>query len=175
MFGKQFLVMVEGAVALAAIWWATMVWRGPVAVPAMALSDTAGRGALAARWLLVPGLSLLFGVVVTAGSRFFIPRAFEGSQDSLGRFMEVNLRYNRNTLEQSLLAAIAWFGLALALPGPQLSLIPALAVLFGVGRAAFWIGYQSASWARAFGFSLTFYPTAIALIWLAMHYAGGGR
>ena len=173
MWGKRFLVLVEGAIALGAIWWVTMVWRGPVVVAAMAMQDKASRLALAAQWLLVPGLSLLFGILVTTATRFFVPREFEGSQDGLGRFMEVNLRYNRNTIEQCLLAAIAWLGLALALPPSRLSIIPALALLFGAGRATFWIGYQSASWARAFGFGLTFYPTAIALIWLAMHYGRG--
>ena len=40
--------------------------------------------------------------------------------------------------------------------------------IFAVGRAAFWIGYLAAPWARAFGLGLTFYPTAVALVWLAI-------
>ena len=55
----------------------------------------------------------------------------------------------------------------LALPHEQLGLIPLLAI-FATGRAIFWIGYLIAPWARAFGLALTFYPTAAALIWLAL-------
>jgi hypothetical protein len=65
------------------------------------------------------------------------------------------------------LAAIAWTGLALALSARDLSLIPALAGLFAAGRVAFFAGYLYAPWARAFGLSLTFYPTIAALVWLA--------
>ena len=64
------------------------------------------------------------------------------------------------------LAAIAGTGLALALPEEDLSLIPRLAVLFGVGRIAFWIGYLIAPWARGFGMGLTVYPTFGAFAWL---------
>jgi len=81
--------------------------------------------------------------------------------------MEINLRYNTNTLEQTVLAAVAWMGLALQLRPQDLGLIPALAGLFAIGRAAFWLGYLYAPWARAFGLGLTAYPTFAALIWLA--------
>ena len=54
------------------------------------------------------------------------------------------------------------------MPDRATILIPALASLFALGRAAFWIGYLVAPWARAFGFALTFYPTAVAIVWLAL-------
>ena len=72
-----------------------------------------------------------------------------------------------STLEQTILAAAAWAGLALTLPAGRLGLIGPLAILFVVGRAAFFAGYLAAPWARAFGFGLTFYPTGAALVWLA--------
>jgi hypothetical protein len=138
--------------------------RGPEPVA------TAERLALAWRWLLVPGLCLLAGIGMTANQRFlradFIDGAKPAASDKPG-FMEVNLRYNLNTLEQTVLAAIAWTGLALELRPQDLGLIPALAGLFAVGRAAFWIGYVLAPWARAFGLGVTAYPTFAALIWLA--------
>jgi hypothetical protein len=65
------------------------------------------------------------------------------------------------------LAAIAWAGLALALPHEALTLIPAMAIVFIVGRALFWIGYLIAPAARALGLGLSAYPTFAALIWLA--------
>ena len=66
-----------------------------------------------------------------------------------------------------MLAAIAWTGLALALPHEMLRLIPAMAFVFIAGRALFWIGYLISPVARAVGMGLSAYPTFAALIWLA--------
>ena len=132
----------------------------------------AERLAVAARWLLVPGLCLLAGLGVTANQRFLRTDAIDGQTDFKPGFMDINLRYNKNTLEQTVLAAIAWTGLALALRPADLNLVPALAALFALGRATFWIGYLYAPWARAFGLGLTFYPTIAALIWLAFRLFG---
>jgi hypothetical protein len=129
---------------------------------------TADRLALAWRWLLVPGLCLLAGVGMTANQRFLRADAIDGGPAKRPGFMDINLRYNTNTLEQMMLAAVAWTGLALNLAPQNLSLIPSLAGLFAVGRAAFWIGYLYTPWARAFGLGLTAYPTFFALIWLAV-------
>jgi hypothetical protein len=132
------------------------------------LDDTAERLAFAAKWLLVPGFALLLGVGLVANRRFFAPDAIDGSREPESRSLEINLRYNQNTLEQTALVLIAWPLLALWLPADRLGLVPLLAILFGVGRAAFWIGYLIAPWARAFGFALTFYPTVAVYVWLAI-------
>jgi hypothetical protein len=134
--------------------------------------DAAARLAYAARWLLLPTLCLLAGVGMMANRRFFSHDAVDGTRAPASAALEINLRYNQNTLEQSVLAAAAWSGLALALPHERLGLIGMLAVLFALGRALFWIGYLIAPWARAIGFGLTFYPTAVALVWLAARALG---
>lgn len=163
MLRKQMLVLLGMALATALL---IVLWLNDpdigVAPPA---DDTAARLAFAARWLLVPGLTLLVGIGFTANRRFFTADAIDGT-DGSNRTLDINLRYNRNTLEQTVLAAIAWTGLALALPGERLTLIPVLAVLFAAGRVSFWLGYLMAPWARAFGFALTFYPTAAVYVWL---------
>lgn len=129
-------------------------------------SDTQdGRLMLVGQWLLLPGLALLAGVLAMATGRFFMG-ATDGSRTPAAHGLEVNLRYNLNTLEQIVLAAIAWAGLASALPHAQLNLIPLLATVFVVGRAAFWLGYLFRPVARAFGFLLTFLPTCICYLWL---------
>jgi MAPEG family protein len=133
--------------------------------------DDGARLAYAARWMLLPGLCLLAGIGFVANRRFFVPDAIDGAPASASRVLDIALRYNRNTLEQTVLAAIAWSGLALALPHARLGLIGLLAVVFTLGRIAFWLGYLIAPWARAFGLGLTFYPTAVALIWLAIRLA----
>ena len=132
------------------------------------LAQTSGdRLAFAVRWLLVPGLALFVGIGLTANQRFLKSDAIDGERKVESWAFEVNLRYNQNTLEQLALAAVAWTGLALALPAEQLGIIPRLAILFGVGRAAFWLGYLYAPWARAFGMGLTAYPSFVALVFLA--------
>jgi hypothetical protein len=167
---KQLLVfigMLAAVIAVAAVAQHALGVRGPAPV---AVAD---RLALAWRWMLVPGLCLLAGIGTTANQRFLRADFIDGERPAASAadqpgFMEVNLRYNTNTLEQTVLAAVAWTGLALELRPQDLGLIPALAGLFAAGRAAFWAGYLYAPWARAFGLGLTAYPTFAALIWLAL-------
>jgi hypothetical protein len=166
MFGKQMLVALGMAVATAVV---LIAWNGPLHPNIVLPVDAAGeRIAFALKWLLVPGFTLLVGIAMVANRRFFSADAMDGTRLPQSTTLEINLRYNQNTVEQAVLVAIAWPVLALLLPLSQLGLIPVLAVLFGAGRIAFWIGYLMAPWARAFGFALTFYPTVVAYVWLAI-------
>lgn len=167
MFGKQVLVAIGMATAIAVIWLALAgPLRPMIAVPMD--NGNASRLIFAAKWLLVPGFALLIGIATVANRRFFLPGAIDGTRVPESPALEINLRYNQNTLEQTVLTLIAWPLLAVLLPPAQLGIIPVLAVLFGAGRIAFWIGYLIAPWARAFGFALTFYPTVAAFVWLAI-------
>jgi hypothetical protein len=135
---------------------------GAAALPA----DTpAARLAFVAHWLVLPAVTLLAGVILAA-RRGFHADAIEGTRTPASHGLEINLRYNQNTLEQVVLAVIAWTALALVLPHASLVLIPALATLFLVGRASFWIGYLLHPMGRAFGMVLTVLPTLGALGWL---------
>jgi len=127
--------------------------------------DLATRLAFALRWLLAPGLMLLAGIQVAA-SRGFHADAIDGTLTPKSHYLEIALRYNQNTLEQAVLAAIAWCGLAVTVSHASLAFIPAMAGLFVVGRAAFWIGYLASPTARAFGMVLTGLPTIAAFAWL---------
>lgn len=169
MFAKRAYVLSGMLLAVAVL---ALLWHygaGRLAFLSPQEDNTASRLALAARWLLIPGLALLAGIGMVANRRFFVADAIDGTRVPVSRSLEINLRYNQNTLEQTVLAAIAWTGLALALPHDKLSLIPALAILFGVARVLFWLGYLVSPAARAFGFALTFYPTVAVLVWLAVH------
>jgi hypothetical protein len=129
--------------------------------------DTAARLAYAAQWMLVPGLTLLAGVF-GASRRGFYADAIEGTRTPSSYSLEINLRYNQNTIEQTILAAIAWCGLSQVLPHSDLVLIPVMAALFFVGRLTFWIGYALHPMARTFGMTLTAVPTILAyggLVW----------
>ena len=129
--------------------------------------DLATRLAFAVRWLLAPGCMLLAGVQVAAG-RGFHADAIDGTRTPKSHALEIALRYNQNTVEQTLLAAIAWLGLAVSVPHAALAFVPAMAVLFVVGRALFWIGYLIYPVARAFGMVLTALPTLAAYVWLVV-------
>lgn len=167
LFHKQLLGMAGAApaIAIAAASWAyapSILTHLPL--PA---DDAAHRFAYAVQWLLVPGLTLLAGVF-GASRRGFYADAIEGTRTPASHSLEINLRYNQNTIEQTILAAIAWLGLSQALPYDQLALIPAMAALFFIGRVTFWIGYALHPMARTFGMTLTVVPTIIAygvLIW----------
>ncbi len=165
MLKKQLLILSGVLAAAATCLIATHLALGGHSAAAVGAGD---RLALAWRWLLIPGLCLLAGIGSTANQRFLSADAIDGGPAKGPGFMDINLRYNQNTLEQTVLAAIAWSGLSLTLAPQNLSLFPTLAVLFGVGRAAFWLGYLYAPWARAFGLGLTAYPTFASLIWLAV-------
>jgi hypothetical protein len=141
---------------------------GPPVAPRPETSDIPGRVVFVAQWLLVPGLTLLLCVIVTMSTRFLSREGFDGTRTPASQFMEINLRATQNTLEQVVLAVIAWFGLALALPAERMGIIPVLAALFAIGRLLFWAGYQIHPSARAIGFGLTAVPSAVALVWLAL-------
>ena len=140
--------------------------------------NLAGRLAFAVRWMLLPGVCLLVGVLVAA-RRGFLPDAIDGIRTPSSRSLEINLRYNQNTLEQTTLACIAWVSIATSLPAVSLVLIPAMATLFAVGRVAFWVGYLIHPMGRAFGMVLTVVPTIVSYAWLLWSWstvpAYGGR
>lgn len=166
LFHKQLLGMAGAApaIAITVASWA----YAPLALTHLPLpaDDAAHRLAYAIRWLLLPGLTLFAGVFGASRGGFYAD-AIEGTRTPASHSLEVNLRYNQNTVEQTILAAIAWLGLSQALPYDQLVLIPVMATLFFVGRATFWIGYALHPMARTFGMTLTVVPTIIAYLVLA--------
>jgi hypothetical protein len=133
---------------------------------ALPSDDLSSRLAFAVRWMLVPGICLLLGVIVAA-RRGFVPDAIDGTRTPSSRSLEINLRYNQNTVEQTVLACIAWAGLAITLPIAHLVLIPAMATLLAIGRGTFWVGYLIHPMGRAFGMALTALPTVASYAWLA--------
>ena len=157
-------VLVQIAAMLLVCWLA--VRFGPAYAPLPAASDLAARLAFAVQWCMVPAFALLAMIWVTMNTRFLTDAAIDGTRTPASRFMEINLRATQNTLEQAVLAAFAWIGLAVALPPEQLGLIPVLAVLFGLGRVLFWVGYQLHPMARASGFCLSIVPNTFAIVWL---------
>lgn len=166
---KRKLMLVLSLPAFAVV-GAVLVWApalfGFIPLPS---EDAAARLAFVAKCLFVPACMLWVGIQF-AGRRFLYPDAIDGTRTPQNRGLEINLRYNLNTLEQLILAATAWSNLALAIDREHLVLIPAMAALFVIGRATFWLGYMWRPVARAFGMILTALPSAGTFVWLLAHW-----
>ena len=163
---NQFLGLLGAVPAIAVV---LLVWNlAPhrLAGLAPARFDTADRLAYAAQWLVGPALTLLAGVL-GAARRGFYAQAIEGTRTPENHGLEITLRYTQNTLEQLVLAAIAWTALSVSLPPAQMVLIPAAALLFVVGRITFRVGYAIHPMGRAFGMALMALPTVLAYVALA--------
>ena len=112
---------------------------------------------------------LLAAVGQVANKRFFSPDDIQGGGLSVpSDQIRVPLSILQNTLEQSVLAVGAHLALSALLRDEEMALIVLLVVLFGIGRAAFWIGYKGGAGNRAFGFACTFYPTIAAFVLAAV-------
>lgn len=157
---KQVLIVMLIAASLAA----SAAWTGWSAAAGPFLSGVPGEGAaerlaFVLPWFLGPAAMLALGVVAAASGRWLHPDAIDGTPPPADGALAITIRYVSNTAEQAFLAVVAWSALAVVAPAEEVALVPSLAVLFVVARAAFWAGYLIAPWARAFGFAATFYPT----------------
>jgi hypothetical protein len=109
--------------------------------------------AFVAFWLLV-------SVGRLAGHRFFTPADIEGGGLSEGtpqaRLLQSLIQ---NTLEQALLAIVAYGAWLWLGPPERHGLVIVFAAYFAVGRLLFFAGYSRGAPWRALGFTMTFYPT----------------
>lgn len=137
-----------------------------VALPAAALLAPApaaaapDRLALAARLDAALALPLAAMIAAQAKRRFFSAPDINAAAALTGtEAARVAQAVIQNTLEQAVLAALAYAAFAATAPASWLPALAAAAALFVAGRALFWAGYRRGAAARALGFGLTFYPT----------------
>lgn len=151
------LAMAVALSAFAIAWLAPHDWPiAPDATLRLTLAASAGLG---------PALMLSVCIARLAKHRFFTPTDIHGSALTVGsdeaRLLQALLQ---NTLEQSCLALPVYVATGMLAPPAALLLVPTAGLLFVIGRAAFFAGYARGAPARAFGFALTFYPTALLLV-----------
>jgi len=111
-----------------------------------------------ARWafaLKCAALAVLFtlfmGIEAVAHERLQSP-AFDPLAGHKTRRMRINQRYLQNTLEQTAIFLVGLFGLAVYLEdGDQMRAVLASAVVWTIGRLAFWGGYHISSTWRVLG------------------------
>jgi len=166
---NMLLALATSLVVLAgAVWWQPAALT-PLAAPAQRLLFTL-------QWDAAILVCLILSIGALARHRFFTPADIDGSGLTSGtdraRVLQSVLQ---NTLEQAVIAVLAHLLWTAVMPRAWLAAIPAAAVLFLVGRALFALGYRHGAAARAFGFALTFYPTALltlvalaTLLWRAL-------
>jgi hypothetical protein len=129
----------------------------------------ANRLHLWASLVAVNALWLVLAVGLLARRRFVNPHDMPGEGRSETAEAARLRALVQNTLEQFVLAAAAWAGWLFAGPASLGALVIPAALCFATGRASFSVGQRYGAAARAFGFALSFYPTATLLVWTALH------
>ena len=120
-------------------------------------------GSQLAAWLacdLAAALWLAIAVGRLARHRFFSDDDIEGALRPGSLRAAVLQSLVQNTLEQTVLAVVAYGAWLLATrPAAPVATAWIAVGCFSVGRLLFFLGYGRGAAARSFGFALTFYPT----------------
>jgi hypothetical protein len=141
-------------------------------VPAPAVASLSDRLRLGVECACVAALALAAAVGAIAMARYGNPEAIDGQRSPGGR-IDTALRILQNTLEQLVLAAVAYVGFAALAPARMLPILPAMVGWWLVGRMLFAVGYFVGDNARAFGFVATFIPSATMLVYDVFLLASG--
>ncbi|MEG3909105.1 MAPEG family protein [Microcoleus sp. w2-18bC1] len=133
-----------------------------IALPLPPFHSAESRLIFALRCPIFPVLMLLAGIVAVGNGRFSSP-AINPLANAESEAMRINLRCLSNTLEQFVLFFVGSLILSTFLDTYSIKLMPILAIVFVLGRMAFWIGYLKEPIERAFGLGVTLYPTIAVL------------
>ncbi len=118
-------------------------------------------------------ICLAVSIARLARHRFFTPDDIDGGglthATPQAELLQSSLQ---NTLEQTALAVTVHLIWAVSLPLTWMSVIPAAAILFVIGRVLFARGYEGGAPSRALGFALTFYPSVLMLILIIANLLG---
>lgn len=143
-----------------------------IPVSTLPVEDPGARIGWALSWSLLPVLAFMISIMRVANYRFSSPEDIDGSGLTVGTSRVLVLRaILQNTLEQAVLAIVAYAIWAAIMPLKWLRAIPIAALLFVAGRILFARGYERGAPGRAMGFGLTAYPTFGMLVTLALQLA----
>jgi hypothetical protein len=145
---KGMLGIAAAVVTSIALWYAIR-FNAPVLA---GMDDPVARLVFALKCSAVAVLfTLVTGVEAVAHERLVSP-AFDPLGGHETPRMRVNQRYLQNTLEQTAIFLVGLFGLAAYMAdGDQMRAVLASAVVWTLGRMAFWAGYHVSSTWRAIG------------------------
>lgn len=127
-------------------------------------------GALWARCVLAPLLCLTLSVARLAHHRHCVAADRDAAAATVPPGARVLLLQAQlqNTLEQSVMAVMAYAAGCWLLPASERLLLWWAAACFVLGRVLFAHGYARGASGRASGFALTFYPTVLVAVLAAM-------
>ena len=129
-------------------------------------TDLAERIAFALKANLFVFAWVVLAVRMVSRVRFYSAEDNRGSAYTVpSEKIAVPRAFLQNTLEQAVIAAGAYVGLATLLSGNALAVIPASVLLFGIGRITFLRGYPKGAGGRAFGIVTTVLPSAAGYVW----------
>ncbi len=131
-------------------------------------AQTADRLAYAAAWLL-PIAILIFVMTMATGLGRFFGGGADPTLNADSRYVDICRRSLANTVEQSLVFALAALTMAAVTPAGQLGLLGSLAILFVIARLAFWFGYLRHPLYREAGMALTFEINLVIIVWDIVH------
>jgi hypothetical protein len=145
---KGMLGIAAATIPSAALWYAIR-FHAPILE---GMADPAARLAFALKCAALAVLfTLVLGVEAVAHERLVSP-AFDPLAGHETRRLRVNQRYLQNTLEQTVVFLVGLLGLAVYLDdGNQMRAVLATAVVWTLGRWAFWAGYHLSSTWRGLG------------------------
>ena len=132
--------------------------------------DLPSRMSIAIESSVMLAIFLVASVGRLARHRFFTPEdidagAAQGGSDR-AKILQSLLQ---NTLEQTVIAIMIYMAWAATMPAQWLSVVPMAAILFSLGRALFFVGYEKGAPYRALGFALGFYSSVGMLICVIGH------
>jgi hypothetical protein len=141
------VIAVSGIVSIV-LWFALTRFLPPLE----GMDELGARMLVALKCLVLATLfALVAGVEAVAHERLQ-GAAFDPLQGHQTRRLQVNLRYLQNTLEQTVIFAVALFGLAAYMTsGEAMRAVPAAAIIWVLNRYAFWIGYHRSAAMRGLG------------------------
>jgi len=157
-----------GAAIAAAVWFGADRFLPPLA----GLDDLGARMVFTVKCFCASVLfTLVLGVEAVAHERLVSP-AFDPLEGFETPRLRVNQRYLQNTLEQTAVFAAALFGLAAYSPsGAAMRAVVATAVVWTLGRIAFWLGYHHSAAARGLG-APGMALSMIVLVYVACRFGG---
>jgi hypothetical protein len=160
-------IAVSGAVSIL-LWFALMRFLSPLS----GMEDVGARMLVALKCVVVATLfALVAGVEAVAHERLQ-GAAFDPLAGHQTKRLQVNLRYLQNTLEQTLIFAVALFGLAAYMTsGEAMGAVPTVTVIWVVNRYAFWIGYHRSAALRGLG-APSMAVSLIVLLYVAARIGG---
>ncbi|AIT10104.1 50S ribosomal protein L11 [Candidatus Francisella endociliophora] len=129
------------------------------------LSNVDNKLSIAFKALLAPGICLMVAIARLAKHRFFSAEDINGSGLTQGtQKAKVLQALIQNTLEQLVIAFVAYSSWSIIMPSLTMSTIFFAGIVFVIGRILFFTNYNKGAGARALGFTLTFYPSVIMII-----------